>query len=145
MSRRLTKKSLVKVPGRLVKTPKSVCPKFALSARRPPTRTVISGAVSVSRFALSTSNSAADAFVSLADVVAEAVRGRLEHGEGGHIGLLLRGIGAAWREGNLHVVASLLCCLLDGCRATENNQVGKRDFFAARLRAVEFLLDRLQR
>src|SRR5476649_2754121 len=48
MSSRLTKKSFVSVSGRLVKTPCADCPVFAFSTRRPPTRTVISGAVSVS-------------------------------------------------------------------------------------------------
>ena len=47
----------------------------------PPIRTVISGAVSVSSCARSTSSSSADPCVSLAQVVAEPVRGRLEHGE----------------------------------------------------------------
>jgi len=46
MSSRLTKKSFVNVSGRLVKTPCLDCPKFAPRARMPPTRTVISGAVS---------------------------------------------------------------------------------------------------
>ena len=44
-------------PGRLVKTPCLDCPKFAFRARRPPIRTVISGAVSVSSCARSTSSS----------------------------------------------------------------------------------------
>src|SRR5208337_459334 len=41
MSSRLTKKSFVNVPGRLVKTPFLDCPKLAFRARRPPFRTVI--------------------------------------------------------------------------------------------------------
>ena len=59
MSSRFTKKSLVSDSGRLVKTPSLDCPKFAFSTRIPPTSTVISGAVSVSRCARSTSSSAA--------------------------------------------------------------------------------------
>ena len=55
MSSRFTKKSLVSVSGRLVKTPCCDRPKLAFRARMPPTRTVISGAVSVSRLARSTS------------------------------------------------------------------------------------------
>ena len=55
MSSRFTKKSLVNVPGRLVSTPTLDCGVFALRARRPPTSTVISGALRVSRKARSTS------------------------------------------------------------------------------------------
>src|SRR5207249_4381223 len=60
MSSRLTKKSFVSVSGRLVKTPRVDFPGFAPSTRRPPTRTVISGAVSVSNWARSTNSSSAD-------------------------------------------------------------------------------------
>ena len=60
MSSRLTKKSLVSASGRLVKTPCFVRPKLVFRTRRPPTSTVISGAVSVSNCALSTSNASAD-------------------------------------------------------------------------------------
>src|SRR5689334_7215657 len=48
MSSRLTKKSFVNVFGRLVKTPCVDLPTFAPRTRRPPTETVISGAVKVS-------------------------------------------------------------------------------------------------
>src|SRR5207253_930803 len=48
-SSRFTKKSLVSVSGRPVKTPCGDCPKLAPRARMPPIRTVISGTVSVSR------------------------------------------------------------------------------------------------
>src|SRR5438034_10675911 len=60
MSSRFTKKSLVSASGRLVKTPCFVCPTLVFKTRMPPTRTVISGAVSVSNCARSTSNSSAD-------------------------------------------------------------------------------------
>ena len=56
MSSRFTKKSLVNVPGRLVKTPCSDCPELAFRARMPPTSTVISGAVNFSKNARSTSS-----------------------------------------------------------------------------------------
>ena len=59
MSSRLTKKSLVSVPGLSVKTPCLDLPALAPSTRRPPTSTVISGAVSVSSCARSTSSSSA--------------------------------------------------------------------------------------
>ena len=65
--------------------------------------------------------------MSFAEVVAEPVRSGLQYGEGVYIGLLLRSIGAAWREGNFHVVAGLLRSLLDGCAAAQNDQVGERD------------------
>ena len=57
MSSRLTKKSLVSFPGCLVKTPCLDSPALAPSTRRPPTRTVISGPVSGSSCARSTSAS----------------------------------------------------------------------------------------
>ena len=73
-----------------VRTPSDDCLAFAPSTRRPPTRTVISGALRVSRFALSTQQELGRQPVALAEVVAEPVRGRLERGEGLHVGLLLR-------------------------------------------------------
>src|SRR6266852_8809459 len=51
ISSRLTKKSFVSVSGRLVKTPYVDFPAFAPRTRRPPTRTIISGAVSLSNCA----------------------------------------------------------------------------------------------
>ena len=60
MSSRFTKKSFVSVPGRLVRTPCWDRAKLVFRTRRPPMRTVISGAVSVSNCARSTSSSSAD-------------------------------------------------------------------------------------
>ena len=60
-------------------------------------------------------------------------------------GLLRRRVHAPRREGNLHVVAGLLRSCLDGCAAAQNDQVSKRDLLPTGLRAVEILLDRLQR
>src|SRR5690606_10592502 len=60
MSSRLTKKSLLRVPGLSVNTPWLAPPAFASRARMPPTSTVISGTVRVKRFARSTSISAGD-------------------------------------------------------------------------------------
>ena len=93
MSSRLTKKSLVSVPGRSVKTPCGEPPALAPRTRRPPTRTVISGAVSVSSCALSTSSCLGGTARPACEVVAEAVGDRLEHGERLDVGLLLR-----WRR-----------------------------------------------
>ncbi len=57
-----TKKSLVSVPGRSVKTPCGAPPTLASRARRPPTSTVISGAVSDSRLARSSSRVSGGSF-----------------------------------------------------------------------------------
>jgi hypothetical protein len=59
MSRRFTKKSLVSVPGRFVKTPRLDPRAFAFRTRMPPTSTVISGALSVSLRARSISRCSA--------------------------------------------------------------------------------------
>jgi hypothetical protein len=60
MSSKFTKKSLVSVSGRSVNTPCCDCLWLAFRARMPPTRTVISGAVSVNRLARSTSRVSGD-------------------------------------------------------------------------------------
>jgi hypothetical protein len=78
------------------------------------------------------------------EVVAEAVRGRLERGEGLRVGHFLRRVGAAGREGHGHVVAGLLRGGLDRGAAAQDDQVGQRDLLAAGLRVVEFALDGLE-
>ena len=132
MSRRFTKKSLVSVPGRVVNTPWPACPAVTFEraqaadehghlgrAQRQPERAldqqVLGGHV-----------------VAVAEVVAEAVGVRLEHGERLDVGLLLRRIGAAGRERHLHVVAAVLRGLLDGRASAENDQVGERDLLLRR-------------
>jgi hypothetical protein len=67
-------------------------------------------------------------------VVAEAIGRGLERGEGRHVGLLLRGVGAAGCEGHLHVVAASFGRLLDGRTAPEHDHVGERDLLVALLR-----------
>ncbi len=57
---------------------------------------------------MSINASAADPSSPLRVVIAETVCQRLQHGEGRGIGLLLGCIGAARREGNLHVMTGLL-------------------------------------
>src|SRR5260370_912124 len=79
------------------------------------------------------------------EVVAEPVRERLEIGNGLHIGLLLRGAGAARCEGNRHIVPALFGGLLDGGRAAEDNEIGERHFLAAACRTVERLLNAFER
>ena len=144
MSSRFTKKSLVSVSGRSVKTPCSDPPALALSARIPPMRTVISGAVSVNRLARSTSWCSAGIVSPARSVVAEAVGGRLERGERVDVGLLLRGVRAPGGERNRDVVPGLRRRRLDGGAAAENDHVGERDPLAAGLRGVEVLLDPLE-
>src|SRR5690606_40141393 len=60
-SRRFTKKSFVNVSGLLVKTPWLEQSQFVSKTRIPPTRTVISGIVSVNNCDLSTNNSSKEA------------------------------------------------------------------------------------
>ena len=71
-------------------------------------------------------------------IVAEAVGTRLERREGLDVGLLLRRVHAARREGNLHVDAGILRGLFDRRAAAENDQVGERNLLA------ELLLDRFE-
>ena len=98
------KKSFVNVSGRLVKMPSSdwhgVCIQDAHAAdehrhlrsgQRQHVRPIHQQLLRRSR-------------VPVSEVVAEPVCGRFEHGEGVHVGLLLRRVGAPRREGNLHVV-----------------------------------------
>jgi hypothetical protein len=88
-------------------------------------------AVSVSSCARSTSSSSADTAVFGLLVVAETVCFRFEHGEGLHIGLLLRGIRASRREGNRHIVTGIFRRLLDTCATGQDDQVSQRDLLAA--------------
>jgi hypothetical protein len=62
MSSRFTKKSLVNVSGRSVRTPSRERPELAFRTRMPPIRTAISGAVSVNMKARSTSRVSAGSF-----------------------------------------------------------------------------------
>ena len=80
-----------------------------------------------------------------AGVVAEAVGDRLQHGKGVHVGLRLRGVRAARREGHAHRVACRLRRRLDRSAAAQHDQVRERDALAAGLRSVECRLHRLQR
>ncbi len=93
---------------------------------------------------MSTSSSSAGTAYWVLEVVAEPVRDRLEIGEGLHVGLLLRRIRAARREGNLHVVPGVLRGLLDRGATAEHDQVGERHLLAAGLRGVERLLNALK-
>src|SRR6476661_2767451 len=79
-----------------------------------------------------------------AGVVAEPVCGWLKHREGLDIRFLLQCIRASRLEGNRHVVTSVLRRLLNARAAAQNDQVSERNPLAARLRAVELLLNSLQ-
>ena len=59
------------------------------------------------------------------DVVAEAVCGRFQHSEGVDIGLRLRRVRTARREGNLYVMSGLLRSGLNGGAAAENDEVSE--------------------
>ena len=61
----------------------------------------------------------------LPDVVAEAIRGRFHCSEGLDVGLLLRRVRAARREGNLHVMPGLLRSGFDGGTAAEHDEVSQ--------------------
>ena len=143
-SSRLTKKSLVRVPGRSVRTPCCDCPTLAFSARSPPISAVISGAVRFSMYARSRSSVLQRHRHARVRVVAEPVELRLEHGERFDVRLLLRRVGPPGREGDGDVVAGVLRRLLDGGGAGEDDQVGERDLLRAGLRVVEFALDALE-
>ncbi len=80
--------------------------------------------------------------VALAEVVAEPVGGRLQRGEGLHVGVLLRRVDAARGEGHLDVVTGVLGGLLDRGAAAEHDQVGQGDLLGT---GVELPLDALQR
>jgi len=71
-----------------------------------------------------------------AHVVAEAVGRGLERFEGVGVGLLLRGIHAARREGDLHRMPGRQRGLLDRRAAAQHDQIGQRDLLAAGLRGV---------
>src|SRR6202008_1925270 len=47
-------------------------------------------------------------------------------------------------EGNLHIMPGLLRSLLDGGAATEDDQIGERDFLPSGLRGVELPLDTIE-
>ena len=146
MSSRFTKKSLVNVPGRSVNTPCPDCPVFAFKTRMPPTSAVISGAVSVSRHARSTSRSSGDC---------------LPARPGGNCGTRLRWVRARQTTPRPSTPATRPCdqpqreparrdrrlcrSLLDACAPGQDDQVGERDLLPSVLRAVEIRLDLLQR
>ena len=144
ISTRFTKKSLVSVPGRSVKTPCRDGRWFAPSTRIPPTRTVISGAVSVSSCARSTSISSGETADALFQVVAESVGERLEHREGIDVGLRLRRVGAARRERHLHVMPACFAAASTAAQPPSTIRSASDTFFPPPA-ALNSFLDLLQR
>ena len=136
MSSRFTKKSLVRASGRFVKTPclglSEVGNQDAHAAhknchlwgrQRQQLRPIDQQLLGRYReFGL--------------EVVSEPISDRFEHGEGLHIGLLLRGVHASRREGNRHILAGILRRLLDAGASGKNDQVSEGDLLPARLAAL---------
>ena len=140
MSSRLTKKSFVSLPGCLVNTPCLESPAFAPSTRRPPDedghlrRRQLQQLRPVHHRLLRRH----ELQLLAVGIVAEAVGTRFERREAVDVGLLLRRVHAARREGHLHVDAGILGGLFDRRAAAENDQVGKRNLLA------ELFLDRFE-
>ena len=138
MSSRLTKKSLVSVPGPVgehavrraavvgVRAP--ACRRRARSSR---------ARSASSRLARSSSSVSGGSLLAGRQVVAEAVGRRLEHGERLDVGLLLRRVGAPGCERHGDVEAGVLRRLLDRRAAAEHDQVGQRDLLAAGLASLK--------
>src|SRR4029077_14090808 len=78
-------------------------------------------------------------------VRAEAVRGRFEHRERLHVGLLLRSVHAPWAERNGHGDAGISRGLLDSSATSQDDQVSEGDLLTARLRAIELILNLFER
>ena len=115
MLSRFTKKSFVNVSGRSVRIPNPDWQTFVSRTRKPPTRTVISGAVSVSICARSTSNSSAVLFVPVCKVVTKSVCGRFKHSKRFDIGLLLQRIRASRSKRHFYFNIGVLRSCLDRC------------------------------
>ena len=143
MSSRFTKKSLLRLPGRSVRTPCRTPPAFASRLRMPPTSTVIS------RHGQREQTRAVDQHhrrgrpIPVGVVVAESVRRRLQNRERVDVRLRLRRVRAARREGHLDLEAGVLRRLLDRGRAAQHDQVGERDPVGAEEAPVEVPLPNL--
>jgi hypothetical protein len=145
MSSRLTKKSLLSVSGRCGEDAVRDCRRSwrpARAGRRPapssPARSA--SAAAPCRPAARPADPS-----SPLRVVAEAVGGRLQHGERVDVGLLLRRVRAARREGHRHVVAGGFSPPSRPRAAAQHDQVGQRDLSCRRTARVEVLLDAFQR
>ena len=144
MSSRFTKKSLVSASGRLVKTPCCAPADVGVQDAHAADEHRHFGRGQGQQLRLIDQQRLGRHGVFALEVIAEAVGDRFEHGEGFHIGLLLRGVHASRREGNRDLVTGILRGLLDACATGQHDQVGQRDLLAAGLRAVERALDAFQ-
>ena len=134
MSSRFTKKSLVNVPGRSVKTPCGRLPDVGVQGAHAADEHRHLGRGQRQHVRPVQQQGLRRQLLSGSEVVAEPVRGRLEHGERLDVGLLLRGVGAPRRERDGDVVPGVLRRLLDGRAAAQHDQVGERDLRSAGLR-----------
>ena len=125
MSSRFTKKSVVNASGRFVKTPKS--DRSEVGVQDPQTADEHRHLRRAQRQALGAFHEQllGGTAVTISQVVAETVEGRLEHGEGLYVGVLLQGVRATGREGNLHVVARRFAAFFHGGTAAEHDEVGQ--------------------
>jgi len=141
MSSRFVKKSLLSVPTFAVKTP---C--FTLRVRAEDAQTTDEnrhlGGSQREQLRLVDEKRLVGHLVLALQIVAETVRGGLEHREALDVGLFLRRIRAAGGERKLHVMAAILRGLLDGGIARENDEVGERHLLGA---LVELGLDAFER
>ena len=151
MSSRLTKKSFVNVSGRLGEDAVfSPAREFAFRVRRPPTRTVISGAVSVAIAPDPPATLQPTGGCPAAEIVAEPVGDRLHYGEGVHVGLLLRSIRTPRGERDIHFVPGLFRRFLEAAepprtiRSASETCLPYPTFVPVGLRSVELFLDRFQ-
>ena len=133
MSSRFTKKSLVNVSGRSVKTPCWDCPKLAFRAPHAADENRHLGSGQRQQVGPVQQQGLRRQLLSGSEVVAEPVGGRFEHGERLHVGLLLRGVRAPRRERDRDVVPGVLRRLLDGRASAQDDQVGERDLLSAGL------------
>ena len=141
MSSRFTKKSLVRVAARSVKTPCADPPAVRVEDAHAPDEHRHLGSAQRQQLRTIDHQFLCCLVVALAEVVAESVSGRFERHERVGVGLLRRCVGATRREGNRDVVPGILRRGLDGRASAEHDQVGQRHRFA---RAVELGLDALE-
>src|SRR4051795_7889077 len=138
------KKSLVSVPDRSVKIPCLDDPWFAPRARRPPTRTVICGAVSFSRLARSSSRVSGDS----GSFARRELRNPSPTGSStSKVSTSVCSCDASVRpgaNGTVTLCPAFLAALLDRGASAQNDQVGQGGLLAARLRLVEVLLNPLE-
>jgi len=118
-------------------------PKLVFKTRMPPTSTVISGAVRVSNCALSTSNASADTVYWPLSSCGSRPRSAQARRRRPHRSWPARHP-CVRREGNRHLVTSILRSLLDARATGQDDQVSQRYLLAAGLRPVERALDALQ-